>query len=90
MNLAEGDAEGQARLVAFLQGLQQLGWTDGRNVRIDYRWSVGNVDDTRRYAAELAALGPDVLLASGAPTVEALQQATRTVPIVFGSVSARS
>jgi putative ABC transport system substrate-binding protein len=86
MNLATDDAEGQARLAAFVQGLQQLGWSDGRNVRIDYRWTAGNVDDTRRYAAELADLAPDVLLASGAPTVAALQQATRTVPIVFGSV----
>jgi ABC-type uncharacterized transport system substrate-binding protein len=80
---AADDPEGQARTAAFLQGLQQLGWTEGRNVRIDYRWSAGDADRARRYAAELVALAPDVILASGTSTVGPLLQATRTVPIVF-------
>jgi len=79
----EDDAEGQARFAAFLQGLRQLGWTDGRNVRIDYRWGGGNADNIRKYAAELASLAPDVILAAGAAAVGPLLQATRTVPIVF-------
>ena len=61
--MAADDPEGQARIAAFLQGLQQLGWTDGRNVRIDIRWAAGNADDIRKYAAELVALAPDVILA---------------------------
>ena len=65
MSLAADDRQGQARLAAFVQGLQQLGWTDGRNVRIDIRWAAGNADDARKYAAELVALAPDVILASG-------------------------
>jgi putative ABC transport system substrate-binding protein len=72
----------QARLAAFQQVLQQLDWTDGRNVRIDYRWGAGSADNTRKYAVELVALAPDVILATG-PTVEQVLQATRTVPIVF-------
>ena len=80
--VADG-AEQQARVTAFRQGLQQLGWTDGRNVRIDTRWTSGNPDDARKYAAELVALAPDVVLASGSTTVTPLLQATRTVPIVF-------
>jgi len=83
MPLAEHDAEGQARLTAFLQGLQELGWTDGRNVRIDTRWTAGKPDEIRKYAAEFAALAPDVILAAATPIVAALQPATRTVPIVF-------
>ena len=67
MSLAADDPEGQARIAAFLQGLQQLGWTDGRNVRIDYRWAAGDADRIRRYAAELVALAPDVILAAGSP-----------------------
>jgi putative ABC transport system substrate-binding protein len=82
MYLAADDAEGQARLGALLQGLQQLGWADGRNVRIDTRWAT--TDDIRRHAAELAALAPDVIVAAaGTATVAPLLQATRTVPIVF-------
>jgi putative ABC transport system substrate-binding protein len=77
------DPEYQARIGAFLQGLAQLGWTIGRNVRIDTRWATANAADIRRHAAELAALAPDVILAHGASTVEPLLQATRTVPIVF-------
>jgi putative ABC transport system substrate-binding protein len=80
---AADDADFQARVGAFLQGLGQLGWTIGRNVRIDTRWAGGNRDSTRRHAAELAALAPDVILAYGASAVRALLQATRTVPIVF-------
>ena len=66
MSLAADDPEGQARLTAFVQGLQQLGWTDGRNVRIDYRWGASDADRIRRYAAELVALAPDVILATAA------------------------
>jgi putative ABC transport system substrate-binding protein len=83
MPLAADDAEGQARLTAFLQGLRELGWTDGRNVRIDTRWTAGKPDEIRKYAAEFAALAPDVILAAATPIVAALQPATRTVPIVF-------
>ena len=86
MNLAADDAEGQARLTALAQGLQELGWTDGRNLRIDYRWGAGDTDRHRKYAAELVALAPDVILASATQAVEALRQATRTVPIVFTNV----
>jgi putative tryptophan/tyrosine transport system substrate-binding protein len=78
--------DAQARQNAFLQGLQQLGWTDGRNVRIDTRWGAANADDIRKYAAELVALAPDVILAAGNAPVERLLQATRTVPIVFAIV----
>jgi putative ABC transport system substrate-binding protein len=84
--LAADDAEGQARHAAFLQGLQQSGWTDGRNVRIEYRWTLGDSDRTRKYAAELVALAPDVILAPGSSTVGPLLQASRTVPIVFVTV----
>jgi putative ABC transport system substrate-binding protein len=73
----------QNRNAAFLQALQQLSWTIGENVQIDYRWSAGNADDTRKYAAELVALAPDVIFVSGSAGVEPLQRATRTVPIVF-------
>jgi len=77
------DPEFQARVGAFLQGLQQSGWTIGRNMRIDTRWATTSAADIRRHAAELAALAPDVILAHGAATVGPLLQATRTVPIVF-------
>ncbi len=87
MPLGADDAEGQARLAAFLQGLQELGWTDGRNLRIDARWGAGDVDRYRQYAAELVALTPDIVLTAGAPAVEALQRATRTLPIVFTTVT---
>jgi putative ABC transport system substrate-binding protein len=87
MNVAADDAEGQARIAAFLQALQQLGWSDGRNVRIDYRWAAGDTGRFHRYAEELLALVPDVILASATPSVQALQQATRTVPIVFAIVA---
>jgi putative tryptophan/tyrosine transport system substrate-binding protein len=84
--LAAGDPHSQARNAAFLQALQQLGWTDDRKVRIDIRWGAGDADRIRRHAAELVALAPDVILASGSVTVGALQQASRTVPIVFALV----
>ena len=80
------DAEYQARMVAFLQGLQQLGWSDGRNVRIDIRYAAGDANLTRKNAAELIALAPDVILAPGSTTVGPLLQATRTVPIVFATI----
>jgi hypothetical protein len=83
MALAADDPAGQARFVAFVQALQELGWTDGRNVRIDTRWAAGDAERFRRYAAELVALAPDVILASGGTGVGALLQVTRTVPIVF-------
>jgi putative ABC transport system substrate-binding protein len=86
MNLASDDTEGQARLAAFHQGLQQLGWTVGRNVQIDYRWAAGDAGRFHRYAEELLALAPDVILASATPSVQALQQATHSVPIVFVQV----
>ena len=81
---AADDPEGQARMTALLQRLAQLGWIDGRNLRIEYRYALGDAEHTRRYAAELVALAPDVLVAGGNPAAEALQQATRTIPIVFG------
>jgi putative ABC transport system substrate-binding protein len=77
------DPQVQARYAAFLQGLQQLGWTVGQNVQIDSRWSAGNEEDTRKYAAELVALAPNVIFAAGSATVGPLRSATRTVPIVF-------
>ena len=86
MNLSADDPEGQARLAAFLQGLQQAGWSVGGNIRIDYRWGAGDAELFRKYAAELVALAPDVILASGNPSVAALQQATRSVPIVFAPI----
>jgi putative ABC transport system substrate-binding protein len=81
------DPDFQARFAAFQEGLQQLGWSDGRNVRIDTRWATTNADDLRRHAAELVALAPDVIVAgSGTSTVGPLLQTTRTVPIVFAVV----
>ncbi len=86
MTLAKGDPEEQSRYATFLQGLQQLGWTESRNVRIDTRWSAGNATDMRKYAAELVALAPDVIVTAGAAGLGAMLQATRTVPIVFAIV----
>jgi putative ABC transport system substrate-binding protein len=80
---AADDRGAQARVAAFLQALQQLGWTDGRNVRIDKRWTAGNASDARKFATELAELAPDVILAIGSSAVGSLLEATRTVPIVF-------
>jgi putative ABC transport system substrate-binding protein len=87
MRMAADDSEAKAELAAFLQGLQALGWTEGRNVRIDTRWAAGDSSHIRRYAAELVTLKEDVILASGGTVVEALQQASRTVPIVFVDVT---
>jgi ABC-type uncharacterized transport system substrate-binding protein len=83
LTTAADDPEGQARIAALLQTLQPLGWTVGRNVGIDYRWSAGDAANTRKYAAELVALEPDVILTNGAAGVAPLLQASRTVPIVF-------
>ena len=87
MNAAADDPEGQARIAAFHQGLQELGWTLGRNARIDARWGAVDADSSRRYAAELVGFAPDVSLAAASPAVAALQQTTRTIPIVFTSVA---
>jgi putative tryptophan/tyrosine transport system substrate-binding protein len=87
MNSSADDSNGQRRLATFLQKLQQLGWTDGRNVRIETRWAGAEVERGREYAAELIRLAPDVILASNAPSVSALQQGTRTLPIVFVAVA---
>jgi putative tryptophan/tyrosine transport system substrate-binding protein len=85
MNGAADDA--QANVVTFLKAMQQLGWIDGRNVRIEFRWGAGNADNIRKYAVELAALTPDVILATGTAGMRPLLQATRTVPIVFAQVA---
>jgi ABC-type uncharacterized transport system substrate-binding protein len=87
MSLAVDDPEAPARVGAFSQGLAELGWTIGRNVRIDYRWYAGDADTARKYAVELVALAPDVVLASGTPGVTAIQQVNRPVPIVFALVA---
>jgi putative tryptophan/tyrosine transport system substrate-binding protein len=81
------DPRSQPNLTAFLRALQQLGWADGRNMKIDYRWPVADADKIRKYEAELAALAPDVILAISSPSLASLLQATRTVPIVFVAVA---
>jgi putative ABC transport system substrate-binding protein len=86
-DLKADDPESKSRLAAFAQGLQRLGWTVGQNVRIDHRGAGGNAADMRRYAAELVALTPDVILAHASQAVALLLQATRTIPIVFTSVT---
>jgi putative tryptophan/tyrosine transport system substrate-binding protein len=83
MSVAEDDPEGQARFVAFRQGLRQLGWADGSNMRMDIRWGAGDSERIRQYAAELVALAPDVIMASGGSVTGPLLQLTRTVAIVF-------
>jgi putative ABC transport system substrate-binding protein len=87
MNAVADDPQGQARIVAFQQTLQQLGWSESRNLRIDIRWGGNNVERDRRYAAELIALAPDVILAVGTLSVTALQRDSHATPIVFNSVS---
>ena len=87
MNRAADDLEGQTDVATFEQALQQLGWSNGRNVRIDIRWGANDVDADRKYAAELAALAPDVVLAAGTLSVAALQHVTPALPIVFVQVS---
>ena len=87
MSMAADDPEGQPRITALAQGMRELGWAVGRNLQIDYRWAAGDPDRIRKYAAELVALAPDVILANSTPLVAALQQATPTVPIVFVGVA---
>jgi ABC-type uncharacterized transport system substrate-binding protein len=87
VGFAADDPATQRRVLAFAQALAQLGWTDGRNVRIDIRWSAGDPERIRKYAAELVALAPDVILANSSSVVGSLLQATRTVPIVFVQVA---
>ena len=87
MHLAADDPESLVRVAAFAQGLQELGWKLGTNVEIDTRWAVGDAEQFRKYAAELVALAPDVILASTTPSVGALQRASNTVPIVFAAVT---
>ena len=86
MDLSEQDAEGQTRVAAFRKGLQELGWTEGRNVKFDTRWTGGDPTLMRRYAAELVGLAPAVIMNGGLPTLVAMQQETRTIPIVFAQV----
>jgi len=86
MNLTADDPEGNARSTAFIKGLEELGWSAGGNLRIDYRWGAGDPELFRKYATELVALAPDAILATGTPVVEALRGVTRTVPIVFVTV----
>jgi putative tryptophan/tyrosine transport system substrate-binding protein len=86
MGLAENDPEGKARIDAFRKGLEDLGWTDGRNIRMDYRWAGGDVARTRTYASALVGLSPDVIFVNTPPGLTALQRETRTVPIVFVQV----
>jgi len=86
MAYAEDNPDGKPRLAAFAQALQELGWADRRNIHIDYRWSAGDAERTRNYAAELVSLVPDVILAGNTSTVGPLQQATHTIPIVFAGV----
>ena len=86
MHLTPGDPDAMARIAGFLQGLQELGWATDRNIQIDYRWAVGQDELYRKYAVELVALEPDVLVTTVTDTVRALQRATRTIPIVFTSV----
>src|ERR1044072_8919695 len=86
MNLAADDPEGQARVAAFLQGLQEAGWVVGRNAQIDIRWGIGDPERARENVTELVALPPDSIFAPTSPIVAALQQATRAVPIVFGGL----
>src|SRR5262245_35190396 len=87
MPFHEDNPVGQARLQAFLQALRQLGWADDRNFRIPTRWGAGDTDLTRKYAAELVALGPDVVMAFTSGAVAPLRQLTRTIPIVFAVVA---
>jgi putative tryptophan/tyrosine transport system substrate-binding protein len=86
MDLSEQDPEGQTRVAAFRKGLQDLGWTEGRNVKFDIRWTAGDPARMRRYAAELVSLAPEVIMNGGLPTLVAMQQETRTIPIVFAQV----
>src|SRR6516165_10620042 len=84
--MSQNDPDGQARVRVFVDGLQQLGWTDGRNVRLDIRWAAGKPTDSDKYAAELISLTPDVIFASSSMNLAALQRITRSVPTVFANV----
>src|SRR6516162_569214 len=87
MNWAADDPEGQAGVMAFKKGLEQLGWSDGRNLSIEARWGADDVERDRQYVAELIALSPDIVLASGTLSATALQRITRTLPIVFVNIT---
>ncbi len=87
MNLSESDLEAQRLVTAFRDGLTELGWADGRNLRIDYRWAGGDVGRIRAFAKELVELSPDIIVGYGTPVVVAIQQETRSIPIVFLSVT---
>ena len=87
INLSETDLEAQRLVTAFREGLTQLGWVDGRNLRIDYRWAAGDVGRIKAFARELVELSPEIIVGYGTPTVVALQQETRFIPIVFLSVT---
>jgi len=86
VGLAADTTEGQAALAVFVQALRDMGWVDGRNVKIEARWSGGHADDARKYAAELASLAPDVLVATGGASVGALLDASKSIPVVFANV----
>src|SRR5215472_372233 len=86
IGIAADDPDAQTRYAAFLQGLQQSGWIEGRNLRIDTRWAAGNASDTQKYAAELVALSPEAIVSFGSASVGPLLQATHSVPIVFAIV----
>src|SRR5215471_7181705 len=84
--LAADDPEWQSRGTAFVQGLQELGWSEGRNVRIEYRWGLNDQERARKAAAELVAFNPDVLLAGGTPAIEPLRAAMPNLPLIFANV----
>jgi putative ABC transport system substrate-binding protein len=86
MDLAEDDPEGQARVALLKRGLQDLGWREGQNLRIEYRWAGGEASRMKPLAAELVSIAPEVIVSSGAPTLAALQQETRTIPLIFCQV----
>src|SRR6478752_6549833 len=87
MSMVESDPRGLELITAFAQGLAELGWTVGRNVRIEYRWGANDPETFRKYAKEVVALAPDVVLAAGTPSVAALLQSSRSIPIVFTAVT---
>ena len=89
LSLEESDPEGKAQLSGFTLGLTELGWIEGRNLRMEVRWGGGDVDQIRTFAKELVALQPDLIVAQGTPVTAALQRETRTIPIVFATVLAK-
>ena len=86
MGSAESDGEGQAYVAAFREGLRKLGWTEDRNIRIEYRWAAADLEAMQRSAIELVALQPDGILSANTPTTAALLRQTRTIPIIFATV----